>query len=274
MNYDKYIDLISEEKYIEATQYKSLSIPNVLYKYYCLDDNECKNEMRLSTLESGAIYLSALNQFNDPFEGKIFVFDDDQTLPKGLLKEECEYFINQMNSHTRICCFANPDEKHQSMPMWAYYANNHRGFCVEYEITDEQKEFIYPVSYNPIRVKGNTIIGNLIIGICNMLSSGMNGLEMSGKLSAYNHLAYLSLTCKHSSWRHENEFRALVPTMFGNYFPAIPRRIFMGKDFIKKYESRLLKIASSFRNCELYKLQGVVDDKTFYLQETLIFKHT
>ena len=73
MNYDNYLDLISQEKYTEATEYKSSCIPDVLYKYFWLDDNKDKNALRLSTLERGEIYLSTLDQFNDPFEGKAFV---------------------------------------------------------------------------------------------------------------------------------------------------------------------------------------------------------
>ena len=169
INYDTYIDLIGEEKYKEATEYKSACIPDVLYKYCWLDDDQKKNEMRLSTLERGEIYLSTLDQFNDPFEGKAFVFEEDESAPKVFQKETLEDFIKQINSHARVCCFANPDEKHQNMPMWAYYANNHRGFCVEYKMVDSQKKFLYPVSYDPSRVIGNHFMSNLIAGILQII---------------------------------------------------------------------------------------------------------
>lgn len=87
MEYNKYIDLISEEKYKEATRYKSSCIPSVLYKYCWLDDNEEKNNQRLSTLFNGQIYLSTLDQFNDPFEGNAFIFDENDMRQKGWRKE-------------------------------------------------------------------------------------------------------------------------------------------------------------------------------------------
>lgn len=270
MNYDTYINLISEKKYEEATNYKSSCIPDVLYKYCWLDDDEEKNEMRLSTLERGEIYLSTLDQFNDPFEGKAFVFEEDGDSSHGPSKEICEEFISQINSHARICCFANPDEKHQNMPMWAYYANNHRGFCVEYRIVNRQKKFIYPVSYDPIRVKGNNFIGRLIMGIYRMAIEGKDSSEMSGEMSAYNHMAYLSLTCKHVSWRHEKEFRALVPIEHGEYFSAVPNKIYVGMNCTKEHEDRLLLIARNFHRCEVYKMQETIDNTEFCLKQKRI----
>jgi len=34
--------------------------------------------------------------------------------------------------------------------MWAHYANNHKGFCVEYRITNPKH--LYPISYEAERV--------------------------------------------------------------------------------------------------------------------------
>ena len=38
MDYNFYIDLIAADKLKEATEYKNSCIPDVLYKYYWLDD--------------------------------------------------------------------------------------------------------------------------------------------------------------------------------------------------------------------------------------------
>jgi len=267
MNYDNYLDLISQEKYTEATEYKSSCIPDVLYKYFWLDDNEDKNALRLSTLERGEIYLSTLDQFNDPFEGKAFVFKDDAAAPWGFRKPDYQEFVNHINSHARICCFANPKEKHQNMPMWAYYANNHQGFCVEYQMNAIQKKFLYPVSYDPQRVVGNAFLGNLIMGIIDMVKKGQDSSQMSGDLSVYNHLAYLSLTCKHFSWEHEKEVRALVPTKFGKFFPAIPSKIYVGMNCSPENENALINIARNFLGCQLFKMQEATDDCDFFLRE-------
>lgn len=267
MNYDKYLNLISEEKYEEATEYKASCIPNTLFKYYTLDDNEKKNDLRFSTLKRGEIYLSTLEQFNDPFEGKAFVFKDDTSAPKWLQKNDCQNFIDQINSNARICCFANPEEKHQNMPMWAYYANNHRGFCVEYDMNALQKKFLYPVSYDPQRVIGNAFMANLIMSIIEMIKDGKDSSQMPGDVSVYNHLAYLSLTCKHISWKHEKEVRALVPLQYGKFFPAVPSKIYIGMNCSLEHEQTLLNIGKNFVGCQVFKMQETTEESDFYLKE-------
>ena len=270
MNYDVYAELLEQEKYEDAVRYKCLNIPDVLYKYSWLDDDVERNELRLATLEAGQIYLSTIEQFNDPFEGKAFIFDPKRLKEKGWKKEQFEEFIKEMNSKWRICCFANPDEKEQNMPMWAYYANNHRGFCVEYKMAFEQKKFIYPVSYDESRVWGNVVLGNLLNGIMRMIKEGKDSSQMPGNVSVYNHLSLLSLTCKHASWQHEKEFRALVPTAFGIYFPAIPSKIFIGMNCSEQNTSRIVEIAKKFPNCEVYKMKDALEGVEFYLEEQIL----
>lgn len=270
MNYDKYIDLIEQERYGEAVRYKCSQIPNVLYKYCWLDGDAEKNELRLATLEAGQIYLATLEQFNDPFEGKAFIFDEDKLIEKGWKKEQFEDYIKEMNSKWRVCCFANPDEKQQNMPMWAYYANNHQGFCVEYNMSLEQKKYLYPVSYDEKRVSGNVILGNLLNGIMAMMKYAEDSSHMPGEISAFIHLALLSITCKHISWQHEKEVRALVPATFGIYFPAIPSKIFIGMNCSEQNTSRIVEIAKKFPECKVYKMKDALEGADFYLEEQIL----
>ena len=259
MNFDFYLDLIEKEEYRKATAYKISCIPDTLYKYCWLDvetsdEAKANNELRLSTLANGQVYLSTTEQFNDPFEGKAFVFDDSDVAQGGFAAKEYQEFVNHINSHSRICCFSNADEKQQNMPMWAYYANNHRGFCVEYHLQPEHKQYIFPVSYDKSRVKGNAFIGNLILGISQMVKEGKDSSQMPGTLSVYNQLAYLSLTCKHSSWKHEKEYRALVPAANGIYWNIVPHKIYVGMNCSSEHERRLVAIAKHFDGCKVYKM--------------------
>lgn len=111
------------------------------------------------------------------------------------------------------------------MPMWVYYANNHSGFCVEYVIDRKLKKFMYPVSYDDTRVPGNSIVGNIINQTFDLIKEGNGEDDMSGELNALNHIAYLSLTSKHKSWKHEKEIRALVPRFYGDYLDILPKKI-------------------------------------------------
>ena len=78
-----------------------------------------------------------------------------------------DYYTSLANGF-RYTCLSNTDEN--NMPMWAYYANNHQGFCVEYLLCDMQKKYIFPVT-----------------------------LQM----------LILSLAAKHKSWEHEREYRII-----------------------------------------------------------------
>ena len=75
---------------------------------------------------------------------------------------------------------------------------------------------------------------------------------------------------KHISWQHEKEFRALVPVEYGNFFPIIPRKIYLGMNASKEHEDRLLQIVNKFPACELYKMKEALDDNNFYLNNIKI----
>ena len=90
---------------------------------------------------------------------------------------------------------------------------------------------------------------------------------MSGEVSVYNHLAYLSLTCKHISWRHEKEVRALVPVQYGKFFPAIPSKIYIGMNCSSEHENELIDIAHCYPGCQVFKMQEATEQSDFYLKE-------
>lgn len=271
MDYDFYMDLIAADKLKEATEYKNSCIPDVLYKYYWLDDNEEKNERRLSTLAEGKVYMSSLGGFNDPFEGQAFVFDEKELRNKGWDPKWFKDFVEQINSNAGVGCFCNSDEKEQNMPMWAYYANNHSGFCVEYMIDRKVKKFMYPVSYDDTRVPGNSIIGNIIDQTFDLIKEGKGEYDMAGKLNALNHMAYLSLTSKHKSWKHEKEIRALVPRFYGNYLDILPKKIFIGINCKKVHKARLIEIAKKFQPyCEVFQMKNVANSLNHWLIEEKI----
>ena len=162
IDYKKFFDLIKSGKLQDALEYKNTYVPNSVYKYYCLDDNDELNKMKLQTLENGKVFLSGLKGFNDPFEGKALYFDEEKLKESNWTMNILNKVTEEFATRARICCFSNADEKEQNMPMWAYYANNHKGFCVEYELKDEIKKHMYPVEYNETRLPGNVLIANFI----------------------------------------------------------------------------------------------------------------
>ncbi len=91
------------------------------------------------------------------------------------------------------------------LPMWAYYSNNYRGYCVEYEVLDP--EYIYKVSYEPQRIPIAKIATDIYCGI----SDFINGNANEDKLQFNNMLLMQQFFLKHKSWEHEKEYRIVAP---------------------------------------------------------------
>ncbi len=57
---------------------------------------------------------------------------------------------NYLRNRTGVCCFFQGEPKHPLM--WAHYANNHTGFCIEYEIEHIDNQLL-EVNYTTVPVK-------------------------------------------------------------------------------------------------------------------------
>ncbi|MBP3541538.1 MAG: DUF2971 domain-containing protein [Clostridia bacterium] len=175
-------------------------LPTKIYKYYRLDENITNNQMRLDTLKENSIWASVPSFFNDPFECQ-FMYLDKEDLKKSGFPLEIEKIWNQIMSRIRqhittICFSQNPND----MPMWAYYANEHRGFCVEYEIVN--KQHLYPVLYAENRINTQNLFVEMIYGLFNPEATSE---EIT---SLFKHLLLLC-AFKDKSWKAENEIRAI-----------------------------------------------------------------
>ena len=143
----------------------------------------------------------------------------------------------------KITCFS---EKWNSLPMWAYYANNHTGFCFKYDLNILDDENNY-----------NTCILN---SLCKVLYSDNKPYDAKGRYSCL---------VKAQAWSHEQEWRLInwrstpkvnLPCMtevyvginadtelLGKTVSAIKDsgkeiRLYLCRPSLHKYEIELLKI--------------------------------
>lgn len=251
MDYEGYFDLIKAGRNEEAQIMKNQYVPDTLYKYFCLDSRTELNQMKLGDLKNGKIYLSDLKDFNDPFEGNFFIFDETKLAEKGWDNKQIEVYLAHIASLFKVGCLSSVGEN--NMPMWAYYANNHQGFCIEYKITEKQKQFIFPVAYEDERIYGNSIVTNMLNGMMKIVHNEFTFENMPEELRIDIMALVMSMTTKHSSWSHENEYRILNP--FDNYFPLIPNKIFIGMRCDEENVKELINIGNRFDGCEVYKMQ-------------------
>lgn len=169
-----YFDInVDKETFNQCLDYKNNHIPNSLFKY-----SKVKNA--ISLLSDDLMFLPKIEDLNDPFECNIF-YDLDMLLDnlndylvsfmdysdfvdenateediskflKNRFKEPFEEVLleleyNFKNRLSIIClsedCCINP--------MWAHYADNHKGVCIEYDFKNISelifKHLCFPIGY-------------------------------------------------------------------------------------------------------------------------------
>lgn len=156
--------------YSEIGYFYECYAPATIFKYYP-DKLE-----RLADIKAKKMWYSAPSAFNDVFDCDIAIdekgiFDsallmcpDKRGIRAGSPKwKELKNVIHQeirsfrstwdtLRVQTGISCLS---ESEQSLLMWAHYANNHRGMCVEYDLLEINKQLRFsavPVIYSADRV--------------------------------------------------------------------------------------------------------------------------
>lgn len=265
MDYYKAMRILSEatdgivvaELFKTIYQITRLHVPEVLYKYYSLSEDTKLNKLKFKTLSEGKIFMSEIKEFNDPFDGKGFFYDAKKLEDISRLKIHNGRLIDDLTCFVRGTCFTANGV--QSMPMWAHYANIHKGFCVSYNVKEdlELKSSIFPVQYTDERLDVTSLIRKQAESICTLIDksvSRVGGTILYDDLTII-YMALLLYNVKHKSWSYENEYRYLVPTNTSNskYAKALPKAIYMGLNCDEVHKKSLSNIAD-YWDIPLYQM--------------------
>lgn len=162
-----------------------------LYRYSPADYYNIRN------FETGRLRLTDNGRLNDIYEG-LPIFDTNE-IDKLQMLRDCAY----------IKCFS---EQYNSSVMWAHYADNHRGICVEYDLSlldgeDEVLPHIFPVLY----VEGRPFSGEAALEICDSQKWLNNDIFHNAYPSDAEILddALLMFLFKGEEWKPEREWRIL-----------------------------------------------------------------
>lgn len=186
----------------------SYSAPASLYKYF----RGTKRD--LETIKANKLWYSAPCNYNDVFDCDITVDESAvfdcalQLAPEGTkirtgspmwkqLRQTMSQAIRSfrttfedMRSGMGVVCLSESDE---SLLMWAHYANNHHGMCVEYDLMEINKQLNFtpvPIIYSNERVCFNTL---------NPDTAGNDSVA----------LFLRSITSKSEEWSYEHEWRII-----------------------------------------------------------------
>lgn len=189
-------------------QHYNCTAPASLYKYY-------KDKTHaIDSIKDNKMWYSAPCKFNDVFDCDISVDDNAifnaaleivssntkirvgspawKEIQSNMRKEtkSLRSTFETMKSTMGVACLSESDD---SLLMWAHYANNHRGMCVEYDLMEINTQLGFtpvPIIYSNDRVCFNTL---------NPATAGDDTLA----------LFIESITSKSEEWRYEREWRII-----------------------------------------------------------------
>lgn len=247
-------------------------IPNTLYKFYSLTDESDNqqsdiDERKLTSLENQELWMATHESLNDPFEIAAFYIDYGKGYPTELCDKLSE-MLEDCKKDVRISSLSSHD--YSSMLMWAYYANSHKGFCVEFAVDEKNK--IWRVFYTKKRY-----------GIINAFVRYMfNEMEDPEKEDFERMLSILS-KAKGDEWENEKEYRVILPAREVQQvsdsggvvsFQSVglyPKRIFLGLNCSEKHRNRLEKIGISLQ-CPVIPLELSATDYKMVVKDDGISK--
>ena len=270
--FSKYGQLLFEHKFNEAEEYRKNNVPNVLTKFYSLTSDEQLNEKKFETLDKNEIWLSTASEMNDPFEFRGMYIDEEKLSAAGYPQELIDAFKCFMDSFRKEYVLTSfTANSFESLPMWAYYANNSKGFCVEYKVI--KPDTFFQVSYEPERIAIASIMANLYNDFSN-LSKGKGALTDDTELSG--HLLTAQMFMKHKSWAHEQEYRIIYPkdidknagfSVSTELLGLKVKRIICGINCSEKHKERLNAISTKL-GCGKMLKAVVSETKYIVLEET------
>ena len=180
--------------------------PSSLYKYYGDTPRD------LDAVKNNKMWYSAPCNFNDVFDCDLAIDEKEifdnvlQMVPdkrgirtgspmwkqlKGTVSQKIRAFqsdFEALRTKMGIVCLS---EAYDSLLMWAHYANDHCGMCVEYELLEFNRQLGFspvPIVYSKERVSIHTL---------ETLEREMQGIFIE------------SLTSKSPEWSYEKEWRII-----------------------------------------------------------------
>lgn len=182
------------------------SIPSKLFKFVSLDDDAKSNNSKFDTLQNNQLWFSPIANFNDPYECKSMYADENMLRKIGGDAEMVQLYKNVLQKVGDYAVILSLSANNfDSLPMWAYYTNNYKGFCVEYEVCDP--DYLFKVTYAENRLAATSVLVLFMRDLCDILE----GKKEENDIFRTNAtLLSNQLYRKHESWKHENEYRAIA----------------------------------------------------------------
>lgn len=206
-----------------------MKLPSHVYRFRPLDDHLLDRE--LGALRDSYLYAPPFSAMNDPMEafyetgGPGDRIIDAMLAPTGKATADMYTMLSEMIDHFALVSFAGT---YEDLPMWAYYASNFAGMCLEFDVTelaigDFQNEQLRPVTYDRSALPPLTLI--------DLAPDNLEDAVIS------------RVTRKRIEWAHEKEWRFLTGQVGPKYYlDDALCRVFLGPRVQEKHARRVIEV--------------------------------
>ena len=206
-----------------------------LFKFKSTENLKAFNR-DIKTFYNNQIWFSGLESLNDPFE-KVYSSNVFNTRinNKELVEKLFLPFKNNVDVFYKKVGILSLCNNAKNLVMWSHYANNYKGYCVEYilnenvlnrlNFSDQSEIFLFPIEYE---------------------ETPIDFLTFPSKLQFF-------LRRKSKLWSYENEFRFISPKTGLHNIPENAIKAIYLCVFIDESIENILKTLCLNKNIELYK---------------------
>jgi len=218
--------------------------PQALYRY-----RPCTNvllERELDALENSYLFAPSFESMNDPMEAFVEVGGEHDVLLTRLKagsENTLKALYAQVTSMVANAGLISFSATHADFPLWAYYASNFAGFCLEFDTNalqfgDLQGEQLHPVTYAEDALPA--------VSLTTLLKQARGpGNLVTDRLSR-----------KRAEWAHEREWRYITGRVGKKHLlDTALRRVYLGPRMAPAHVERLCAVLAD-RPVEV--LKGVV----------------
>jgi hypothetical protein len=212
-----------------------LGLAPSVFKYFGVQD------YNIESFKESYLYYSNYSNFNDPFDCNIelITFDKARRRTRHKRKEE---ILTENFKNLGVCCFSR---NVNSILMWAHYASNHKGFCLEF-YSNRSLDGINPLD---------------VLYVNNFIKAAY----YKNPKDALFHLIYT----KSKDWEYENELRSIQNNLLNEEARKITynkeelKSIYFGVNIDSNIKQYLLEIVDKVYNKKIVVYQGVLSKLNF-----------
>ncbi len=179
---------------------------------------------------------------------------------RGALEEVVNNFVNINIAIRRDSYIYSMSETFESNPLWAFYANNNQGFCIEYDFNQAKKFDIdkKKMLLNTYRViYSDDATSYSFVDVLKFILTGKKDIAL---LLKANLELFSQLMTKQQDWSFEKEWRIMLTNLENSKVPLnLVSRIIIDERVLKTNESKML-----IELCKQRKW-GVLVRKTQYI---------